>query len=103
MKIGRRYDYFDIMASSCSRSSVNLQKSSLSLSLSHTPLLSFVRKSTSLSGKTRWGLVKSLCQAVKIMSTILENNKESEDEEEPAEAQEGGSTHFVVSLSLIHI
>lgn len=31
------------------------------------------------------------------MSTILENNKESEEEEEPAEAQEGGSTHFVVS------
>ena len=40
--------------------------------------LLLIRKSTSLSRSTRWDLINSLCQAVKALSTILDEEHETE-------------------------
>ena len=58
------------------------------------------RKSTSLAPSTRWGLINSLCQAVKILSSILDDDQQfyNEDTNEGTPTDEGASKqHFVVS------
>jgi condensin complex subunit 1 len=61
----------------------------------------YYRKSTSLSPATRWGLINTICQAVKVLSSILGEEQDARDfvEEEGAEAGAAAaiSKTFVVS------
>mmetsp|Transcript_10234 Transcript_10234/g.30019 ORF Transcript_10234/g.30019 Transcript_10234/m.30019 type:complete len:1354 (-) Transcript_10234:200-4261(-) len=45
-------------------------------------LYTLVRKSTSLAPGTRWKLIQALCQSVKILSSLLESYRESDDSNE---------------------
>lgn len=68
-----------------------------------TVLFRVFRKSTSLAPGTRWGLVNSLCQAVKVLSSILGEEQDeqelplSPEETQPHEPTSSVPRHFVVS------
>jgi len=61
-------------------------------------MYTLVRKSKSLAPATRWSLIQALCQAVKILSSILGDNQHDDDEETQAqETQQTTRQNNVVS------
>lgn len=56
-------------------------------------LYTLVRKSTSLAPGTRWALIQALCQSVKILSSLLEDDQDSDHNDEASmQEDEAGAT-----------
>ena len=60
------------------------------------------RKSTSLAPGTRWSLIQALCQAVKILSSILGDDQNDEETQESQQATTQRQSN-VILCKFVHV